>query len=133
MIALMSSFSAKDFGLSSVRMRSNNEQFQGILHTILFHRALGLVRPKDADLELFDITYVNLEIEKKIEEKIKQFISWVEKHPNEKSQIYDFDRDYKDVGVALFTTKYFFCLKLLAQCKVRYAFINMESSTRVGK
>ncbi|KAF4369821.1 hypothetical protein F8388_019701 [Cannabis sativa] len=61
-----------------------------ILYTILFHRAIGLVRPKDADLELFDITYVqcgDLEIEKKIEEKIEQFISWVEKHPIKKSQV----------------------------------------------
>ena len=32
----------------------------GILHTIVFHRALGLIRPKDIDLELFDITYVTL-------------------------------------------------------------------------
>lgn len=31
----------------------------GILHTIVFHRALGLVRPKDIDLELFEITYVS--------------------------------------------------------------------------
>lgn len=31
----------------------------GILHTIVFHRALGLVRPKDVDLELFEITYVS--------------------------------------------------------------------------
>lgn len=31
----------------------------GILHTIVFHRALGLVRPKGIDLELFDITYVS--------------------------------------------------------------------------
>jgi len=30
----------------------------GILHTIVFHRALGLVRPKDIDSELFEITYV---------------------------------------------------------------------------
>ncbi|KAL3583691.1 hypothetical protein D5086_014752 [Populus alba] len=62
----------------------------GILHTIVFHRALGLVRPKDIDLELFEITYVqcgDVELEKKIEEKIDQFISWVEKHPNKKSQI----------------------------------------------
>ncbi|MQM07300.1 hypothetical protein Taro_040140 [Colocasia esculenta] len=29
----------------------------GILHTILFHRALGLVRPKDVDSEHFEITY----------------------------------------------------------------------------
>ncbi|KAF8010214.1 hypothetical protein BT93_J0987 [Corymbia citriodora subsp. variegata] len=61
-----------------------------ILHTIIFHRALGLVRPKEIDLELFEITYVqcgDLEVEKKIEEKIEQFIGWVEKHPNKKSQI----------------------------------------------
>ena len=32
--------------------------FPGILHTIMFHRALGLVQPKDVDLELFEITYV---------------------------------------------------------------------------
>lgn len=34
----------------------------GILHTIVFHRALGLIRPKDIDLELFEITYVRLNI-----------------------------------------------------------------------
>ncbi|KAF3438894.1 hypothetical protein FNV43_RR17169 [Rhamnella rubrinervis] len=66
------------------------EVLRCILHTIVFHRALGLVRPKDIDLELFEITYVQCgdsELEKKIDEKIEQFISWVEKHPNKKSQI----------------------------------------------
>ncbi|XP_015890077.1 autophagy-related protein 101 isoform X2 [Ziziphus jujuba] len=66
------------------------EVLRCILHTIVFHRALGLVRPKDVDLELFEITYVQCgdsELEKKIDEKIEQFISWVEKHPNKKSQI----------------------------------------------
>ncbi|KAG2719899.1 hypothetical protein I3843_02G007400 [Carya illinoinensis] len=66
------------------------EVLRCILHTIVFHRALGLVRPKDVDLELFEITYVqcgDVELEKKIDEKIEQFISWVEKHPNKKSQI----------------------------------------------
>ncbi|KAK1587238.1 hypothetical protein Q3G72_010897 [Acer saccharum] len=36
----------------------------------------------DIDLELFEITYVqcgDVEVEKKINEKIEQFISWVEK------------------------------------------------------
>ncbi|KAK7848817.1 autophagy-related protein 101, partial [Quercus suber] len=33
------------------------EVLRCILHTIVFHRALGLVRPKDVDLELFDVTY----------------------------------------------------------------------------
>lgn len=66
------------------------EVLRCILHTILFHRALGLVRPKDIDLELFEITYVqcgDMELEKKIDEKIEHFVSWVEKHPNKKSQI----------------------------------------------
>jgi len=31
----------------------------GILHTIVFHRALVLVRPKDVDCVLFEITYVS--------------------------------------------------------------------------
>ncbi|GMH06429.1 hypothetical protein Nepgr_008269 [Nepenthes gracilis] len=66
------------------------EVLRCILHTIMFHRALGLVRPKDVDLQLFDITYVqcgDVELEKKIDEKIDQFLCWVEKHPNKKSQI----------------------------------------------
>ncbi|KAL6227288.1 hypothetical protein ACLB2K_001247 [Fragaria x ananassa] len=66
------------------------EVLRCILHTIVFNRALGLVRPKDVDLELFEITYVqcgDLDLEKKIDEKIEQFISWVEKHPNKKSQV----------------------------------------------
>ncbi|XP_028092771.1 autophagy-related protein 101 [Camellia sinensis] len=67
-----------------------SEVLRCILHTILFHRALGLVRPKDIDLELFEITYVqcgDVELEKKIDEKIGQFIDRVEKHPSKKNQI----------------------------------------------
>ncbi|KAL8240655.1 hypothetical protein R6Q59_014010 [Mikania micrantha] len=66
------------------------EVLRCILHTIFFHRALGLVRPKDVDLELFEITYVqcgDAELEKKVDEKIDQFIDRVEKHPNKKNQI----------------------------------------------
>ncbi|XP_010908376.1 autophagy-related protein 101 isoform X2 [Elaeis guineensis] len=66
------------------------EVLRCILHTIIFHRALGLIRPKAIDCELFEITYVqcgDAEVEKKIEEKIDEFINKVEKHPNRKSQI----------------------------------------------
>ena len=34
----------------------------GLCHTILFNRALGQVRPKDVSSELFDITYVRLQL-----------------------------------------------------------------------
>ncbi|XP_008792602.1 autophagy-related protein 101 [Phoenix dactylifera] len=66
------------------------EVLRCILHTIIFHRALGLIRPKDIDCELFEITYVqcgDAEVERKIEEKIGEFMNKVEKHPNRKSQI----------------------------------------------
>ncbi|KAG4943796.1 hypothetical protein JHK85_048442 [Glycine max] len=79
----------KELELEHFEIRESNG-VAGILHTIVFHRALGLVRPKDVDLELFDVTYVQCgeaELEKKIDEKIEQFVCWVEKHPNKKSQI----------------------------------------------
>ncbi|KAI3794077.1 hypothetical protein L1987_36702 [Smallanthus sonchifolius] len=53
------------------------EVLRCILHTIFFHRALGLVRPKDIDFELLEITYVqcgDAKLEKKVDEKIDQFI-----------------------------------------------------------
>lgn len=31
----------------------------GVLHTIMFNRSLGQVKPQDVDSELFDITYVS--------------------------------------------------------------------------
>ena len=37
-----------------------DQHYVGFLHTILFNRALGPVRPKEVDSELFDITYVRL-------------------------------------------------------------------------
>ncbi|URE28832.1 hypothetical protein MUK42_18242 [Musa troglodytarum] len=49
-----------------------------------------LFKPKDVECEHFEITYVRCgdhEIEKKIDEKIDQFVGWVEKHPNRKGQI----------------------------------------------
>ncbi|KAB1214679.1 hypothetical protein CJ030_MR5G022128 [Morella rubra] len=80
----------------------------GILHTIVFHRALGLVRPKDIDLELFEITYVqcgDVELENKIDEKIEQFINWVEKHPNKKSQVCLSFYEVKNKQPSWFTNK----------------------------
>lgn len=33
------------------------EVLRAVLHTILFSRTLGVVRPRDVDSELFDLTY----------------------------------------------------------------------------
>jgi len=45
-----------------------------LLHTILFHRALGLVRPKEVVIDLLDLYYVqidNEELIKKVDERIE--------------------------------------------------------------
>ena len=34
------------------------EVLRAVLHTVIFGRALGVVRPRDVDCELFDLTYV---------------------------------------------------------------------------
>lgn len=80
-------FQLKELELEHFQIR---EVLRCILHTIMFHRALGLVRPRDVDLELFEVTYVQCgdpELERNIEEKIDLFIAWVEKHPNKKGQV----------------------------------------------
>ncbi|KAK4488358.1 hypothetical protein RD792_004117 [Penstemon davidsonii] len=84
------------------------EVLRCILHTILFHRALGLVRPKDVDLELFEITYVqcgDVELDRKIDDKIDQFIDRVEKHPNKKNQICLSFYEVKNKQATWFTNK----------------------------
>ncbi|KAK9168977.1 hypothetical protein Syun_001117 [Stephania yunnanensis] len=95
----------KELDVEHFEMR---EVLRCILHTIVFHRALGLVRPRDVDSEIFEITYVQCgvaEVEKKIEEKIDQFISWVEKHPNKKSQICLSFYEVKNKQATWFTNK----------------------------
>uniref|UniRef100_A0A7I4F0Z5 Autophagy-related protein 101 n=1 Tax=Physcomitrium patens TaxID=3218 RepID=A0A7I4F0Z5_PHYPA len=80
-------FHLKELEVEQYQIR---EVLRCILHTIMFNRALGLVRPREVECELFDITYVQCgdsHTEKKIEEKIDHFLTWVEKHPDKKSRV----------------------------------------------
>ncbi|KAL2499734.1 hypothetical protein Adt_25284 [Abeliophyllum distichum] len=64
--------------------------------------------PKDVDLELFEITYVqcgDVELERKIDEKIDQFIDRVEKYPNKKNQICLSFYEVKNKQATWFTNK----------------------------
>mmetsp|Transcript_18787 Transcript_18787/g.40429 ORF Transcript_18787/g.40429 Transcript_18787/m.40429 type:complete len:213 (-) Transcript_18787:522-1160(-) len=66
------------------------EVLRCIIHTILFNRALGFVKPKDVDSELFDITYVQVgdpEVELMVESKLTEFCSVAEKRPAELVQL----------------------------------------------
>jgi autophagy-related protein 101 len=84
----------------------------GLLHTIIFNRALGYVTPRDVDSELFDITYVRTaaglclyvfsswphvaphqvhcgdeEVDAKLEQKITEFYSFVDRRPSDIAQV----------------------------------------------
>merc|ERR1712072_911401 len=61
-----------------------------VLHTVLFNRALGLVRPREVDLELFNITYVQCvdrNLERVIDEKVNGVLHWMERHPGKPAQV----------------------------------------------
>ncbi|KAK9826858.1 hypothetical protein WJX81_000664 [Elliptochloris bilobata] len=73
-----------------VEQHQVREVLRCLLHTIIFSRALGPVRPREVDSELFDITYVQCgdpQVDEKIEAKINQFYGWVEKHPGKHGQV----------------------------------------------
>mmetsp|Transcript_22826 Transcript_22826/g.31801 ORF Transcript_22826/g.31801 Transcript_22826/m.31801 type:complete len:206 (+) Transcript_22826:69-686(+) len=66
------------------------EVMRCLLHTLLFHRALGSVRPRDVDSELFEITYVQCGcpgVESCVEEKINELCHWIARHPNKRATV----------------------------------------------
>lgn len=58
------------------------EVLRAVLHTVIFGRALGVVRPRDVDCELFDLTYVtcgDAEAERAVDEKLDALVAWLRK------------------------------------------------------
>jgi len=55
----MSNFELFELPPLEVESYQVTEVIRCILHTILFNRALGGVRPREVDSELFDITWVS--------------------------------------------------------------------------
>ncbi|KAI3426852.1 hypothetical protein D9Q98_006798 [Chlorella vulgaris] len=61
-----------------------------LLHTIVFNRALGPVKPVERDSELFEVTWVecgDAEAARRIEEKVTQFVSWAQRNPGTRGQV----------------------------------------------
>mmetsp|Transcript_11356 Transcript_11356/g.32243 ORF Transcript_11356/g.32243 Transcript_11356/m.32243 type:complete len:132 (+) Transcript_11356:702-1097(+) len=66
------------------------EVLRCILHTVVFNRALGCVRPVDMESDLFDISYVQCGdsyVARSIEEKITACSAWMEKNPGKLVQV----------------------------------------------
>lgn len=65
-------------------MFSRPDTHAGLLHTILFTRALGMVVPREVESELLDISYVAVsdpEIEAVLEDRLSSICAAVERAP----------------------------------------------------
>ncbi|PSC69772.1 Meiotically up-regulated 66 [Micractinium conductrix] len=61
-----------------------------LLHTIIFQRALGPVKPQERDSELFDVTWVecgDAEVSRRVDEHIAQFLAWLQRNPGKRGQV----------------------------------------------
>mmetsp|Transcript_10464 Transcript_10464/g.25597 ORF Transcript_10464/g.25597 Transcript_10464/m.25597 type:complete len:94 (+) Transcript_10464:105-386(+) len=79
------------FALSPLRAEAFQvkEVLRAVLHTILFSRTLGVVRPRDVDSELFDLTYATCGdpgVERRVEEKLDALIVWLQKQEQQQQQ-----------------------------------------------
>jgi hypothetical protein len=86
----MSNCETLNLPLIEVEPHQVRELLRCVLHTIIFNRALGHVRPRDVDSELFDITYVHCgdeEVDRRIEAKISEFCQFIERKTGEVAQV----------------------------------------------
>ena len=76
------------FSLAPLRCEAfqAKETLRAVLHTILFARTLGVVRPRDVDSELFDLTYATCgdpAVERHVEERLDALVRWLAKQDRE--------------------------------------------------
>ncbi|PRP87736.1 DUF1649 family protein [Planoprotostelium fungivorum] len=73
----------QQFPLEEVTPKQLKEVLQCLLHTIIFNRTFGVVRPKESVVDFIDFTYVKCDdesIEKAVSERAHQFYdSWLRK------------------------------------------------------
>eukprot|EP00879_Flechtneria_rotunda_P004058 GHRR01004301.1.p1 GENE.GHRR01004301.1~~GHRR01004301.1.p1 ORF type:complete len:212 (+),score=52.76 GHRR01004301.1:169-804(+) len=80
------------FNLSAIEVELHQvrEVLRCVLHTIMFNRSLGQVRPVEVDSELFDVTFVHCgdpAVDAHLESKISEACSFFEKKPQEVAQL----------------------------------------------
>ena len=72
------------FSLAPLRCEAfqAKETLRAVLHTVLFSRTLGVVRARDVDSELFDLTYTTCgdpAVESHVEERLDALVRWLAK------------------------------------------------------
>lgn len=76
-----------ELALLTVEQYQIQEVLRCLLHTILFNRALGPVKPCEVESELFELSYVqcgDAEVERTIEDKVHRLGQWVDRNPGKR-------------------------------------------------
>jgi autophagy-related protein 101 len=78
--------------LETLEIRSHQvtDILRCLLHTITFNRALGAVKPRDVDSELFDLTWVTTgdpDVEARVESEVTAVQAFVDKNPGRNFQL----------------------------------------------
>lgn len=63
---------------------------EGLLHTVMFHRAVGLVKPLEFDIDLEDVTYVRVDddsVARAVDQAVESFIDALEKEPTARLEV----------------------------------------------
>lgn len=67
----------------TVELFQVHDVLRAVLHTVLFHRCLGVVRPREADSGLFELTYARVDdagLEASVEGRIRDILAWAEEN-----------------------------------------------------
>ncbi|KAG1679613.1 hypothetical protein FOA52_006130 [Chlamydomonas sp. UWO 241] len=86
----MSNCEAVDLPVVEAGLHQLREVLRCLIHTIVFNRSLGYVKPKDVDSELFDVTYVACEdagLEAAVEARISELCTTLERRPAASAQV----------------------------------------------
>lgn len=86
----MSNCEVVELPLLEVGLEDVKGALRAVLHTVLFARALGVVRPVDVELPRLGLAYAECGdpgVSRRVEEKIGQFLQWAERHPGKVAQV----------------------------------------------
>ena len=86
----MSNCEVVELPLLEVGLENVKGALRAVLHTVLFARALGVVRPVDVELPRLGLAYAECGdpgVSRRVEEKIGQFLQWAERHPGKVAQV----------------------------------------------
>mmetsp|Transcript_4206 Transcript_4206/g.12149 ORF Transcript_4206/g.12149 Transcript_4206/m.12149 type:complete len:214 (-) Transcript_4206:1524-2165(-) len=86
----MSNCEVNQLAVLELEQHQVKEVLHCLLHTIVFSRALGPVRPQEVDLQLLDITYAkcgDAGADARIAQKVQNCCAWADKNPGKRTQV----------------------------------------------